>query len=67
MNTNKIIKAKDLREKNADELQEFLNELLREHFNLRMQKGTGQETKPHLFKIVKRNIAKVKTVLSESR
>lgn len=59
------MKASELREKNADELNKELMELLREQFNLRMQKGTGQMTRPHNMRNVRRNIARVKTVLRE--
>ena len=59
------MKASELREKNVDELNKELMELLREQFNLRMQKGTGQLARPHQMKDVRRNIARVKTVLRE--
>lgn len=58
------MKASELREKNVEELNKELLDLLREQFNLRMQKGTGQLAKPHLLKDVRRNIARVKTVLN---
>lgn len=48
-----------------DELKQELLALLREQFNLRMQKATGQATKPHLFRQARRNIARVKMVMSE--
>jgi large subunit ribosomal protein L29 len=48
----------------VDDLNKELNDLLREQFNLRMQKGTGQLAKPHLLKEVRRNIARVKTVMN---
>ncbi len=57
--------ANELREKSVDELNNQLVELLREQFNLSMQKGTGQLAKPHLVSQVRRNIARVKTVLTE--
>ena len=57
--------SKELREKSPDELNKELVELLREQFNLRMQKGTGQLARPHQMKAVRRNIARVKTVLCE--
>ncbi len=59
------MKASELRDKSADELNKELIELLREQFNLRMQKGTGQLARPHQMKDVRRNIARVKTVLRE--
>jgi large subunit ribosomal protein L29 len=57
--------AKELREKSADDLNKELVELMREQFNLRMQKGTGQLSRPHQMKEVRRNIARVKTILRE--
>jgi large subunit ribosomal protein L29 len=43
----------------------MLLDLLREQFNLRMQSGTGQMTRPSRMRSVKRDIARVKTVLRE--
>jgi large subunit ribosomal protein L29 len=57
--------ANDLRQKSAAELKLELDGLLREQFNLRMQKGTGQLTRTHQLKEVRRNIARVKTVLRD--
>ncbi|MDH5408425.1 MAG: 50S ribosomal protein L29 [Gammaproteobacteria bacterium] len=57
--------ASELREKNVDDLNKELLALLREQFNLRMQQGTGQLSRPHQMKQVRRNIARVKTVLNE--
>lgn len=59
--------ATDLRGKSETELRETLHELLKEQFNLRMQRGTGQFSRPHLMKDVRRNIARVKTVINEKR
>ncbi len=59
------MKANELRQKTPDELQQELLALLREQFNLRMQKATNQASKPHLFRQARRNIARVKMVLSE--
>ena len=59
------LKANDLRQKPAQDLRKELLELLREQFNLRMQKGTGQLTRTHQIKEVRRNIARVKTVLRD--
>lgn len=61
------MKASELREKNQAELTAALHDLLKEQFNLRMQRGTGQFSRPHLMKDVRRNIARVKTVMSEKR
>lgn len=59
------MKATELREKTAQQLNEQLLELLRDQFNLRMQKATGQLGQSHLLSQVKRDIARVKTVLSQ--
>ncbi|WP_454253890.1 50S ribosomal protein L29 [Pseudomonas sp. Marseille-Q7302] len=59
------MKAKDLREKSVEELNEQLLNLLREQFNLRMQKATGQLGQSHMLSQVKRDIARVKTVLNQ--
>lgn len=57
--------AKDYKDKSAAELKEELLNLRKEQFNLRMQRGAGQMSKPHLFKAVRRDIARIKTVLTE--
>ena len=59
------MKAIELREKSVDELQQELLGLLKEQFNLRMQKTTGQLAQSHLLGQVRRDIARVKTVLNE--
>lgn len=59
------MKAAELRTRTPGELQEQLMELLREQFNLRMQKGSGQLGNPSRFKALRREIARVKTVLNE--
>jgi large subunit ribosomal protein L29 len=55
----------ELRQKTKNELNSILVDLAREQFNLRMQKGTGQLTKPDQVKKVRRDIARVHTVLNE--
>jgi large subunit ribosomal protein L29 len=57
--------ATDLRKKNNEELNNMLLELRREQFNLRMQKGTGQLSKPSEVKRVRRAIARIKTIMNE--
>lgn len=47
------------------ESKEKLLSLLREQFNLRMQKATGQLTQFHLLPKVRRNIARIKTMLRQ--
>ena len=60
-----MMKGKDLGAKTVSDLNTLKLELLREQFNLRMQKGTGQLTKNHLFKIVRRNLARIETILNQ--
>ncbi len=55
----------ELREKSVEELNNTLLELLREQFNLRMQNSTGQLAQTHLLKNVRRDIARVKTILNQ--
>ena len=57
--------ANELRQKTSADLKLELDTLLREQFNLRMQKGTGQLSRPDQVKKVRRNIARIKTVLKE--
>ena len=59
--------AQDLRIKNASDLREQLTGLLQEQFNLRMQRGTGQLPTPHELRRVRRDIARVRTVLNEKK
>jgi len=59
------MKASELKDKSVEDLKTELNGLLREQFNLRMQKGTGQLTQPHRVSQVRRDIARVKTILNE--
>ena len=59
------MKAQDLREKSVEELNQELEELLREQFNMRIQASTGQLEQTHNITIVRRNIARVKTVLNQ--
>ena len=59
--------AKDFREKSEAELKEELLNLRKEQFNLRMQRGAGQLSKPHLFNAARKDIARIKTVLTEKR
>ena len=60
------MKASELRSKNEAELKEELHALMRERFNLRMQKGTGQLNNPARMKSVHRDIARVKTIMNEN-
>ena len=57
--------VQDMREKNEIELREELSGLLREQFSLRMQRGISQLATPHDLRRVRKDIARIKTVLNE--
>lgn len=57
--------AEELRQKTADQLNVEMVSLYREHFNLRVQRATGQLASPARMRVVRRNIARIKTVLRE--
>ena len=59
------MKASDVRAKTADELKDQLVDLKKEQFNLRFQRATQQLEKPARVREVRRDIARVKTLLSE--
>lgn len=59
------MKAKELRSKSAQELDQMVTEIRREQFNLKMQKATGQLTKPDQIRKLRRDIARIKTILGE--
>ncbi len=61
------MKASELKNKTEDELLEELVNLRREQFNLRMQQATGQMARPDQYRKVRKNIARVKTVLSAQK
>ena len=59
------MKASELRQKKLDELSNELIESLKEQFVLRMQRSTGQLSRPSEMKTVRRKIARIKTVINE--
>jgi large subunit ribosomal protein L29 len=59
------MKASEMREKSAEDLNKELLTLREEQFKLRMQKSTGQLGQSHLLKQNQRDIARVKTVLTQ--
>lgn len=61
------MKADELRELHVNELQEKLSEMEEELFNLRFQDKIGQLSNPVRMRIVKRDIARTKTVLQEQK
>jgi large subunit ribosomal protein L29 len=59
------MKASEIRQKSAEELDQELIALHKEQFNLRMQHATGQLTRSSELKRVRRDIARIKTVMNE--
>jgi large subunit ribosomal protein L29 len=59
------MKAAKLRSKSVSELRLELDNLLRESFNLRMQRGTGQLSRPDQMGKVRKDIARVYTVINQ--
>jgi large subunit ribosomal protein L29 len=59
------MKANDLRGMSQEDLNKELLNLRREQFSLRMQRATGQLARPHEYGRVKKDIARVKTILGE--
>ncbi len=59
------MELKELRKQSAADLNEQIVELRREQFNLRMQRGAGNQTHTHHFKRVRREIAQIKTLLTQ--
>ena len=61
------MKASELRDKSVEELQAQLQELYKDQFNYRMQLGTGQLGQVHLIGAVRRDISRVKTIITEKQ
>ena len=59
------MKASEIKDKSVEELTETLVSLSKDQFTYRMQQSTGQLGQTHLLKAVKKDIARVKTVLGE--
>ncbi len=59
------MKASELREKSDDELRDELLELRKEQFNLRLQQATGQLVRPDQYRKVRKDVARVKTIMTE--
>lgn len=59
------MKASELRSKSTEELNQDLLGLLKEQFNLRLRKSTGQLNQSHLLRQTRRDIARIKTVLTQ--
>ncbi len=61
------MKATDLRQKSVEELNKELENLQRQQFTQRMAKATGQLAKSHQVSVVRKDIARIKTVLNEKQ
>jgi large subunit ribosomal protein L29 len=60
-------KADDFRAKSADELNEQLTDMKKEQFNLRFQRANGQAENTGRIRVLRRDIARVQTILNEQR
>jgi large subunit ribosomal protein L29 len=60
-------KATDVRAKTADELSTMLLDLRKEQFNLRFQRAAGQQEGVGRVRLVRRQIARVKTIMAEKQ
>lgn len=59
--------ASEMKQKDSGELNDMLLELRKEQFSLRMQHGTGQLGTPHELRRVRKDIARLKTVLNQKQ
>lgn len=57
--------ASELREKNINELRQLLLEQANDQFKLRLEKGMGEPPKPNSFSTVRKNIARILTIINE--
>ncbi len=57
----------ELKKSSPADLEKQLLDLRKEQFNLRMQRGTGQLTRPSQMRLVRRNIARIKTAMTQSQ
>ncbi len=62
-----MMKAEELRTKSTDELKKALLDLRKEQFNMRFQKAGGQIANTAQMRSVRRNIARIKTILNEKQ
>ena len=62
-----MLKIKDLRAMSSDELESKLLEKKKEQFNLRIQQSTGQLQNTAVIRSVRREIAKINTLLAERK
>ena len=62
-----MMKARDIRELSPEELQHQYDEVTAELFNLRMQRSTGQLENPIRLRLLRRDVARLKTELNERK
>ena len=62
-----MIDLQEIRLKHPTDLKQLLEDLLEEQFKLKMQAATGQLAKPSEFKKVRKNIARIKTIMKEKQ
>jgi large subunit ribosomal protein L29 len=60
-------KADEFRTKSADELADQMAKLKKEQFNLRFQRANGQLEKTNRIRVVRKDIARIQTILAEQR
>ena len=61
------MKTKDLRALSKEELSQKQNALTEELFKLSQQRYTGRVEKPHMFTLIKKDIARIKTILNDKK
>jgi large subunit ribosomal protein L29 len=61
------MQANELRQKTGTDLNALLIELRKEQFSLRMQKGSGQSIRTSRVKEVRKEIARIKTIMNEQK
>ena len=60
-----MIDLKEMRTKSSPDVQKILDDLLEEHFRLKLQAATGQLSSTSQFKNIKKDIARLRTILNE--
>ena len=61
------MKAIEIRELTDEELQQAYEETMQELFNLRMQKSSGQLENPSRLRILRRSVARIRTIMNEKK
>jgi large subunit ribosomal protein L29 len=62
-----LMRSNEVRQQSGEELNKELDALFREQFNLRMQKSLGQASRHHQFSRIRKDIARIKTILNERK